>query len=1054
MPLGAGWYLLGSVTLPTGDTSSALTVAYTGSGSGPQKVGILQRSATNDYDAFGNVVSTTDALGNTTDYSFDSLGRPVQQQAASWDPLLGPVYDKDGNVVSDTDLLGHVTVYKYDAQNRLVEMDQPNATTGQTLNGSGQPVGPVTTYSYDADGDLLSVTDPLHNVTTYSYDYLGRKTSETAPNPTTGAAAGSTLTTTYTYDLDGDLLSETDPLGHTTSYSYDHLGELSSETDPDGGVTSYGYDLMGDETSLTDPDDNVTTWTYDGLGRVKTDSEVVATGLDGNGNPITTTATDTYHYDLDGNLIDSTDADGRVTDYAYNSQDQETGETWYASTASTTPTETLSFAYDARGEMTSASDAAAATQNAPAFTSSYAYQYDDVGNVTGQVMQFTGVAPDVVLTAGYDFNGDRTSLSANIGGTLQSDGTVSGGTPDLVNQYHYDALGNMTSVTQSGQWNGNGVTAKEAAFGYDADSRLTSVTLYQGSNQSNEVACGTYTYNHDSQLTDLNYVDASQSALAGYHWDYDAAGDVSDCYSRNDTAGTPGSSYTAWACATYNYDPDGQLASTTSGSTTTDAVTYSANWQNAPQAGSTPGTEDYGYDANGNRNTSGCVPGAGNRLLSDGTYTYTYDAAGNRTSRTAIDTSATTDYKTLYTWDNRNRLTSVTIFNTAAEYNANTPSDVVTYRYDAFNRLVDESATGAAEEHYVYDGQNLLLVLNNSGSVVERELNGPAVDQVLATEYGPAAAGGQTPGTVDWFLADNQGSVRNVAQYASGVTSIVDHLVYSAYGVLASQTNAAVQPRFGYTGQMLDAATGLYYYRARWYDAATGNFISQDPLAFTAGDTNLTRYCGNGPTNAVDPTGEFFGMLGGGAVGGILGLAGYAAWWAVTGQGSWAGMAGAGAGGFVAGAIVGSMLDPASAVAMASAGVLIEGSAAVGVTSSVAGAATAYGVESILPGPNPQPPNWQQVSEYGAVSGIATGGISYGVGMMASWLSGGGFTPVRTPEVPSPGSLAEAELQMEVWLEKMKVAANAQDPDSWGTALENYNYWLQMAVTRGRRTQL
>ena len=169
--------------------------------------------------------------------------------------------------------------------------------------------------------------------------------------------------------MDGDLLSETDPLGHTTTYTYDHLGELSSETDPDGGVTSYGYDLMGDETSLTDPDDNVTTWTYDGLGRVKTDAEVVATGLDGNGNPITTTATDTYHYDLDGNLIDSTDADGRVTDYAYNSQDQETGETWYASAASTTPTETLSFAYDARGEMTSASDAAAATQNAPAFTS-------------------------------------------------------------------------------------------------------------------------------------------------------------------------------------------------------------------------------------------------------------------------------------------------------------------------------------------------------------------------------------------------------------------------------------------------------------------------------------------------------------------------------------------------------------------------------------------------------------------------------------------------------------------------------------------------------------
>src|SRR5207248_1117942 len=49
--------------------------------------------------------------------------------------------------------------------------------------------------------------------------------------------------------------------------------------------------------------------------------------------------------------------------------------------------------------------------------------------------------------------------------------------------------------------------------------------------------------------------------------------------------------------------------------------------------------------------------------------------------------------------------------------------------------------------------------------------------------------------------------------------------------------------------------TGLYYFRARYYDPATGRFLSQDPLSFAIGDSNLYRYVGNSPANEVDPTG-------------------------------------------------------------------------------------------------------------------------------------------------------------------------------------------------------
>jgi len=58
-----------------------------------------------------------------------------------------------------------------------------------------------------------------------------------------------------------------------------------------------------------------------------------------------------------------------------------------------------------------------------------------------------------------------------------------------------------------------------------------------------------------------------------------------------------------------------------------------------------------------------------------------------------------------------------------------------------------------------------------------------------------------------------------------------------------------------YTGRELDPTTGLYYYRARWYDTGTGNFTTRDPLGFAAGDANLYRYVGNRPVGSTDPSG-------------------------------------------------------------------------------------------------------------------------------------------------------------------------------------------------------
>ncbi len=168
--------------------------------------------------------------------------------------------------------------------------------------------------------------------------------------------------------------------------------------------------------------------------------------------------------------------------------------------------------------------------------------------------------------------------------------------------------------------------------------------------------------------------------------------------------------------------------------------------------------------------------------------------------------------------------------------------------------MVSETAVASgttSEQWFVYDGNSLILTLDSpSGHVAERYLTGLAVDQVFAEENAATD-------TVDWLIQDNLGTVRDVVNYnpSTGVTSVVDHIQYDSYGNITSQTNAAAQPAILFTGQLWDSHSQLYYDNNRWYAPALGDFMSQDPSGFSGGDSNLMRYVGNDPTNAVDPTG-------------------------------------------------------------------------------------------------------------------------------------------------------------------------------------------------------
>ncbi len=207
-------------------------------------------------DRFGGLLTHEDALGKTTSWVRNADGLPTQMTLPDPDgagsqvaPVYAYVYDGKDNLTqvtlpdsstrqsaydanfaqltSSTDELGRQTTYVVNATNgNTTSMTQPDP------DGAGPLAAPVTSYTYDAAGNLLTETDPLGNVTTYLYDSLDRVTRETGADPD-GAGPLAAPQTNYTYDSADNLLTVSDPLSRVTSHEYDNLGRRTKVTQPD-----------------------------------------------------------------------------------------------------------------------------------------------------------------------------------------------------------------------------------------------------------------------------------------------------------------------------------------------------------------------------------------------------------------------------------------------------------------------------------------------------------------------------------------------------------------------------------------------------------------------------------------------------------------------------------------------------------------------------------------------------------------------------------------------------------------------------------------------------
>ena len=315
-------------------------------------------------------------------------------------------------------------------------------------------MGAATAYSYDANGNLLSVTDALRHATK------------------------------YTYDKDGNLTSETDALGHKVQYAYTPEGWLSSVTKADGAVMTFEYDKTGALTRQNVGDGQSVTSSYNEIGKlteVSSEAGTIRYQYNEQGFLISVENVNrdvvSYTYDAYGNKTSMTYPDGRTVSYTYDAMNRMAGVVGLDG-------ETTSYVYDAAGRRIQTVSGNMTTR----------YAYDSVGNLTEQA---TSGASDIAFRYSYDRNGYITGEKRTENGTETENSYAYNALGELTSflqstgygeSYAYDKAGNMLEKAITGT-DGQNVTLKMA---YNAANQLTGMT-----NGQNKIA---YSYDKNGSL--------------------------------------------------------------------------------------------------------------------------------------------------------------------------------------------------------------------------------------------------------------------------------------------------------------------------------------------------------------------------------------------------------------------------------------------------------------------------------------------------------------------------------------------------------------------------
>ncbi|MGJ5816748.1 RHS repeat-associated core domain-containing protein [Paludibaculum fermentans] len=832
------------------------------------------------YDGKGNLLSVRDGDGVGVVLGYDASNRvtEVTDQAGR---RVSFVYDQRGDLVSSTAPGGAQTSFSYyadrfDDHNLRTIVFPDQATILFEYYGNDKvsrivnPAGGSMSFSYRPLRNETVVTDERGSATTFQYNDLGYVTRIVRPD-------GNVVE--QNWSAEGRLLSVTDEAGATNQYSYDANGNLATATDAAGNRVEFAYEPGFTQlTRLRDRRGNVTRFEYDSRGnrtkRIDPAGNVWSYGWDSAGNLLSITDPEgrsvTLGYDAQGNLVEQRNAAGVVASSRFDSLRRITalvdavgGETQFEYDAAgynrkvtNALGETAFYEYDGNGRVTRMVDFAgrassstydlmgnpATVTDASGGLTSYRYTPMDGSLPSGADLLGVTTAEGKTWLNEYDFAGRVQSVIDPLGhsGSYQYDGrgrlavvrdrngaerrlerdalnqvtriVFSDGTEE---SYTYDENGNMTHAAGSGvdYWISydamnrpaqmtDSRTGATITHAYDKSGRLAAITDAEG---------GVTRYERDANgaitsitgpggaITRLAYdarglrtrLDLPNGVKATY--DYDALGRLTSLVYSNDR----GETLLLW---NYGYDQAGNRVSIVDSA---GPHTYTYDEQDRLTGAIHPDqeSESYSYDLAGNRLGSGAKAYTHDdegQLTSDSEAVFGYDRQGNVVSRE--DSKG----KVKYVYNASNRLVMVEM----------PGGPEVKFTYDAMGRRIAKSVDGATTQ-YFWDGDRLIAETGPEGSQTHY-LNGIGIDEILGIRSGERTY---------YVLHDGLGSA---AALTDETGAVVNRYRYDSFGQM--QAEGSVPNRLTYTGREYDAETGLYYFRARYYDARTGRFLQQDPL--------------------------------------------------------------------------------------------------------------------------------------------------------------------------------------------------------------------------------
>jgi len=825
---------IGIQSCTTADGDDILTRTFYDSGSAIASIDCKNPQCAGPMPGSSSPAYTIDPDNKYAYFKYDAINRRVMTirkvgagdtadafDGNDWSEITQ--YDATGNILARYDANGNATTSTYFDNNWL--KTQANAlaeTTTYTYDGVGKvktvhtPGGNTTTNTYDDRNELVQVDDSIGRVASYSYDGIGNRLTQCDGN---NNCAG------HQYDAVNRILSTTDALAQTTHHSYDADGNLVKTLDRDGKAVCYVYDAINRRVrqvqKIGDTDCNAgggdgdanDVWTktvYDAVGNV---TELTTAKNNGGGTPtICNGGTPT--------------ADCETTRYTYDEVNRLVQEAYPLRYAGDTQKNTREFAYDFAGNLIQRTDQKnAATQ----------YVYDDIYRLTQRLY-----ATDPDDTFAYDVGGRMTQA-------LRDGWLVT---------FSYDAANRVLQTTQNGQ---------TVAYAYDIPHRQRTLSYPGGktvveqrdfrerNSALNAGAIATYTYDLGNRVTRRVYGNGTQAAYS-----YDANNRITGLnHTKADTSLIAGFSHA--------YDNEG-------------------NKQYEDKAHDPAYSEGYQYDdlyrlidyKVGTLDLSGNVPlpltqtqydldklGNWVHKIKDGvTETRRHDAVNEIFAINGVpvlsDPNGNTSKDSAYQYrhDQENRLAQVL-------RNADVKT-VGQYRYDALSRRVAKIAdpvggpSTPVETRYVYDDARIIEEQNTSGATLAAYAYGNYIDEVLSMDRA-----GQT-----YYY--HQNALWSVEALTDGSANVVERVAYDAYGMptITEETGVVLTNVWGaarsgagnpwlFTGRQFEEESGLYFYRARYYDAGKERFLERDPkkISFRFPQINLYQYVGDNPLKYSDASG-------------------------------------------------------------------------------------------------------------------------------------------------------------------------------------------------------